>query len=54
MGATGNGLSKATGRSTAAGTVTVKLSLSNGEKAFLAKHKGRKLRGVWAPLQAAM
>jgi hypothetical protein len=44
--ATGNGLSKATGRSTAAGTVTVKLSLTNGEKAFLAKHKGRKLKAT--------
>ena len=42
--ATAKGLSKATGKSTGAGTVTVKLSLSNSEKAFLAKHKGRKLK----------
>jgi hypothetical protein len=42
--ATGNGLSKASKNASKAGTVTVELSLSNGEQTFLAKHKGRKLK----------
>jgi len=42
--ATAKGLSKGTARSTGAGAVTVKLSLSNREKAFLAKHRGRRLK----------
>jgi uncharacterized repeat protein (TIGR01451 family) len=44
--ATGNGLSKATGRSTAAGTVTVKLTLSKAEQAFLKKHHARRLKAT--------
>jgi hypothetical protein len=42
--ATGTDLSRGTGKSGGAGTVTVKLTLSKGEQAFLAKHRGRKLR----------
>ncbi len=42
--ATGKGLSKASGKASKAGTVTVKLTLTKGEAAFLAKHHGRKLR----------
>jgi len=41
--ATARGLSKATKTSTGASTVTVKLTLSNGEVAVLKKHRGRKL-----------
>ncbi len=44
--ATGNGLSKGTGKIGKAGNVTVKLTLSKGEQAFLNKHKGRKLRAT--------
>jgi hypothetical protein len=42
--ATGKGLSRATGMAGGAGTVTVKMGLSSNEQAFLAKHKGRKLK----------
>jgi hypothetical protein len=42
--ATGKGLSRATGKAGGAGTVTVKMTLSKGEQAFLAKHHGRKLK----------
>ena len=42
--ATGSGLSRASGKASEAGTVTVKLTLTKGEAAFLAKHHGRKLR----------
>ena len=42
--ATGSGLSRASGKASKAGTVTVKLTLTKGEAAFLAKHHGRKLR----------
>jgi hypothetical protein len=42
--ATAKGLSKGTARSAGAGAVTVKLSLSGREKAFLAKHRGRRLK----------
>ena len=41
--ASARGLSKGTGRSTGASTVTVKLTLNNGEVAVLKKHPGRKL-----------
>jgi hypothetical protein len=42
--ATGKGLSRATGKAGGAGTVTVKMTLSSNEQAFLAKHKGRRLK----------
>ncbi|MGO9248638.1 MAG: hypothetical protein ACLP7W_08600 [Solirubrobacteraceae bacterium] len=42
--ATGGGLSKATRKASRAGTVTVKLTLTTGEMAFLAKHHGRRLK----------
>jgi hypothetical protein len=42
--ATGKGLSKGTAKAGGAGTVTVKMTLSSNEQAFLAKHKGRKLK----------
>ena len=42
--ADGSGLSRASGKASKAGTVTVKLTLTKGEAAFLAKHHGRKLR----------
>jgi uncharacterized repeat protein (TIGR01451 family) len=42
--ATAKGLSKARAQASKAQTVTVKLTLSKGEQAFLAKHKGRKLK----------
>ncbi len=42
--ATGSGLSRASGKASKAGTVTVKLTLTKGEAAFLAKRHGRKLR----------
>jgi hypothetical protein len=42
--ATGKGLSKASKSAKGASTLTLKLSLTNGEQAFLAKHHGRKLR----------
>jgi hypothetical protein len=42
--ATGKGLSRATGKAGGAGTVTVKMTLSSNEQAFLAKHPGRKLK----------
>ena len=42
--ATGKGLSRATGNAGGAGTVTVKMTLSSNEQAFLAKHKGRRLK----------
>jgi len=41
--ATAKGLSKGSGKSSGAGTVTVKLTLTKGEVAVLKKHKGRKL-----------
>ncbi len=41
--ATGRGLSKASKSATKATTLTVKLTLTKGEAAFLGKHKGRKL-----------
>ena len=42
--ATSKGLSRGTGKTSKAGTVTVKLTLTKTETAFLAKHKGRKLQ----------
>ena len=42
--ATGGGLSKATKKASKAGIVTVKLTLTTVEAAFLAKHHGRKLK----------
>jgi ribosomal protein L11 len=42
--ATGKGVSKGTGKASKAGDVTVKVSLTKKEQAFLAKHKGRKLK----------
>ncbi len=42
--ATGKGLSKASKSATKATTLTVKLTLTKGEAAFLSKHKGRKLK----------
>ena len=42
--ATGGGLSKAARKAPRAGTVTVKLTLTKGEAAFLARHHGRKLK----------
>ena len=42
--ADGSGLSRASGKASKAGTVTMKLTLTKGEAAFLAKHHGRKLR----------
>jgi len=42
--ATAKGLSKATKSSNGASTLTVKLTLTKGEAAFLGKHKGRKLK----------
>jgi hypothetical protein len=42
--AAGRGLSRATGNAGGAGTVTVKMTLSSNEQAFLAKHHGRRLK----------
>jgi hypothetical protein len=42
--ATGKGLSKATGKATKAGDITVKLTLTKAEAATLSKRKGHKLR----------
>jgi hypothetical protein len=42
--ATSKGLSKGSGKTSKAGTVTVKLTLTKAETAFLGKHKGRKLQ----------
>jgi hypothetical protein len=42
--ATSKGLSKGSGKASKAGTVTVKLTLTKTETAFLAKHKTRKLK----------
>jgi phosphodiesterase/alkaline phosphatase D-like protein len=42
--ATGKGVSKGAGKSTKAGDVTVKVTLTKAEAAFLGKHKGRKLK----------
>jgi hypothetical protein len=42
--ATSKGLSKGTGKTGNAGTVTVKLTLTKAEAAFLGKHKTRKLK----------
>jgi hypothetical protein len=42
--ATGKGLSKASEKASRASTVTVKLTLTNGEAAFLARHPGRRLK----------
>ena len=42
--ATGKGLSKASRTATGAATLTVRLTLTNGEAATLSKHKGRKLK----------
>ena len=42
--ATSKGLSRGLGKTAKAGTVTVKLHLTNGETAKLKKHRGRKLR----------
>jgi hypothetical protein len=44
--ATANGLSKGTGKTTKAQNVTVKLTLSKSQAAFLQKHKGRKLKAT--------
>jgi len=41
--ASAKGLSKGSAKIGKAGTVTVKLTLTKGEAAFLGKHKGRKL-----------
>jgi hypothetical protein len=41
--ATAPGLSKATGRTSKAGTLTIKLILSKSEQTFLARHQGRRL-----------
>ena len=42
--ATGKGLSKASDKASRASTVTVKLTLTKAEAAFLAKHHGRRLK----------
>ena len=42
--ATAKGLSKASKSSKGATTLTLKLTLTKGEAAFLGKHKGRKLK----------
>jgi hypothetical protein len=42
--ATGTGLSRAVHRAGAAGTVTVKLTLSRREQGFLSQHPGRRLK----------
>jgi hypothetical protein len=42
--ATGKGFSKASKTAKGATTLTLKLTLTNGETAFLAKHKGRRLK----------
>ena len=42
--ATGAGLSRAVGKTSAAGTVTVRLTLSKGERHFLRGHPGRRLK----------
>jgi hypothetical protein len=42
--ATGKGVSTGTGKATKAGDVTVRLTLTKSERAFLSKHHGRKLR----------
>jgi hypothetical protein len=44
--ATSKGLSKGSGKSSRIGTVTVKLTLTKAEVAFLAKHKGRQLKAT--------
>jgi hypothetical protein len=44
LAATAKGLSKGSGKSSKAGTVRVKLTLTKGEVARLAKHPGRKLK----------
>ncbi len=55
--ATGKGLSKGTGKTSKAGTVTVKLSLTNAEVAFLNKHHAHRLRAkinlTFAPKKGA-
>ena len=40
----GSGLSRASGKASKAGTVTVKLTLTKAEAAFLARHPGRRLK----------
>jgi hypothetical protein len=42
--ATGKGLSKASDKASRAGTLTVKLTLTRAEAAFLARHPGRRLK----------
>jgi hypothetical protein len=42
--ATGRGLARASAKAGAAGTVTLKLTLSGAEQRFLAKHHGRRLK----------
>lgn len=44
LSATAAGLSRAVGRTTRAGTVTLKLALTGAERSFLAKRPGRRLR----------
>ncbi len=44
--ASGKGLSKGTGKAAKAGNVTVKVTLTKGEAAFLSKHHGRKLKAT--------
>jgi hypothetical protein len=44
--ATGAGLSRAVGKAAAAGTVTVRLTLSNREQRFLSRHPGRRLKAT--------
>jgi len=41
---TAKGLSKGSAKSSGATTLTLKLTLTKGEAAFLGKHKGRKLK----------
>jgi hypothetical protein len=40
----GSGLSRTSGKASKAGTLTVKLTLTNAEAAFLARHHGRRLK----------
>jgi hypothetical protein len=42
--ATGRGVSKGTARASRAGEVTIKVTLTRAEQAFLGKHRGRKLK----------
>jgi hypothetical protein len=44
--ANGSGLSRASGKASKAGTMTVKLTLTKGEAAFLARQPGRRLKAT--------